>query len=186
MVDGPSHAPAEYLDEVLHESRNIVPAFAEWWQLNGKDVEPVIQVAAEFVPRYHSFDITVCGSDETNVYLMTLAAPQTFELLFLQDAQQFGLQRKRDVTHFVKEQRPFMGQFEASDLLRNSAGEGAFLVAEQFAFQEVGRDCSTIQLYEGAFVARAHIVNRLSNQFFANACFPQDQHRGVSRRNQLN
>jgi len=56
-------------------------------QRDRENVEPVIEVAAEFVARYHFLEITVRRRDQPNVYLMGPAAPQTFELLFLQDTQ---------------------------------------------------------------------------------------------------
>ena len=52
-MDMPFHPAAEHLDEVLHESWNIFPAFAEGWQRDRKYVEPVIEVTPEFVPFHH-------------------------------------------------------------------------------------------------------------------------------------
>src|SRR6185437_1709039 len=103
MPNVPSHAPAENLDEVLHQSWNIFPAFAEGRQRDRKNVEPVIEVTAEFFLSHHPRQIPVCRRDQTDVYLMSPTAPQTFELLLLQDPQQFRLQRRWDVTHLVQE-----------------------------------------------------------------------------------
>ena len=50
---------------------------------------------------------------------MRLRAAQALELLLLQDAQQLGLQRRRDVADLVEEQRAAVGQLEAADLLRD-------------------------------------------------------------------
>jgi len=38
--------------------------------------------------------------------------PKRFELLFLQDTQQFGLQGRRNIADFIQEQRAFVGQLE--------------------------------------------------------------------------
>ena len=43
-MDVPSHAAAENIDEVPYESWNIFPAFAEGWQGDRKDIEPIIEV----------------------------------------------------------------------------------------------------------------------------------------------
>ena len=52
-MDVPFHSVAEHIDEVLHESWNILPAFAEGWQRDREDVEAVIEVTPEFVMRHH-------------------------------------------------------------------------------------------------------------------------------------
>ena len=90
-MDVPFHAAAENLDEVLHKSWNIFPAFAEGRQRDRKDVEPVIEVTAEFVPRHHFPQISIRGSDQPHVHLMGAPATQPLELLFLQHTQQFRL-----------------------------------------------------------------------------------------------
>jgi len=48
-------------------------------------------------------------------------AAQALELLFLQHTQQFGLQHRWNISHLIQEERPFVSQFEATNLLRDSA-----------------------------------------------------------------
>jgi hypothetical protein len=66
-------------------------------------------------------------------------------------------------------------------LLRDRSGKGAFLVTEQLAFQQIQRNGSAIQLYEGAPASRAEVVNRLRDQFLAGACLSFDKNGGICR-----
>ena len=63
---------------------------------------------------------------------MSSGAAQALELLLLQDAEQFGLQCRRNIADLVQEERAFVGQLEASNLLRDGSSERAFLVAKKF------------------------------------------------------
>jgi hypothetical protein len=60
------------------------------------------------------------------------------ELAFLQHAQQLGLRCAVQVAHFVQENSGTIGQFEIAAAHSGGAGEGAFFVAEQFAFEQFG------------------------------------------------
>ena len=51
----------------------------------------------------------------------------------LQDAQQLGLERERQLADLVEEQGAAVGLLEQAGLARDGAGEGAALVAEQLA-----------------------------------------------------
>ena len=55
----------------------------------------------------------------------------------LQEAQQLGLQRERHVADLVEEQRAAVGGLELARGLLGGAGEGARLVAEQLAFEQL-------------------------------------------------
>ena len=89
------------------------------------------------------------GRHQPHVHLDRLGAAQALELLFLQHAEQLGLQLRGDVADLVEEQRPLVRQLEAADLLADGAGEGALLVAEQLALQEPRGDGRAVELDEG-------------------------------------
>ena len=66
-MDVPSHPPAENIDEVLNQSWNIFPALAKGGQRDRKHVEPVVEVAAKFVPCHHFQQISVRRSYQPHV-----------------------------------------------------------------------------------------------------------------------
>jgi hypothetical protein len=119
------------------------------------------------------------GRHQAHVHLDGLGAAQTLELLLLEHAEQLGLQLWRDVTHLVEKQCPPVRQLEAAALLGDGAGEGALFVAIQFALQEARGDGRTVQLDEGAALARAQVVNGAGDQLLAGAGFAPNEHRGA-------
>ncbi len=135
MFDLLAHPAAINLDKMCHQGRNVFAALPQRWQQDREHVQTIVEVAAKFAPLHHVRQISVGRSHEPNVHLVSPGAAQALELLFLQDAQQFGLQCQRDIAHFVQEERPFVGQLETADLLRDGAGESALLMAKKLAFQ---------------------------------------------------
>ena len=77
----------------------------------------------------------MCGRNEANVDPMSPAAPQSLELLVLQNPEQLRLQPQGYVPDFVQKQAARICHFEAANLLRNSSSEGSSLVTKELAFQ---------------------------------------------------
>jgi len=48
-----AHASSKDLDKVCDQQWNIVAAFPQSWEGNGKNVETIIKIAAEFVESDH-------------------------------------------------------------------------------------------------------------------------------------
>ncbi len=94
-------------------------------------------------------------------------------------AQELGLEFQRDVADFVQKERSVVGQLEAAKFLRDGAGEGAALVAEQLGFEQAGGDCGAIDFDEGAIAARAEIMDGARDEFLARAGFAANQHGGI-------
>ena len=70
--------------------------------------------------------------------IRTLLA-DALDLAFLQHAEQLALLLQRDLADLVEEQRAAVGELETADAVAQSAGEGASLVAEEFAPRRRGR-----------------------------------------------
>src|SRR6266849_6975912 len=177
-----THPATTNLDKMCHQCRNIFWARPQWWQQHRENIQTIIEVAAKFAPVHHLHQITVRCRHQTNVHLMSPTAAQALELLFLQHAQQLGLQCRRYIAHFVQEERAFVGQLETANLLRDGSGEGASLVAKELTFQQIQRDGSAIQFYKRASAPRAEVMNRARDQFLSSAGFTLDKNRGIGRR----
>ena len=117
-----------------HEKWNVLRALAEWRDGNGKDVQAVVKIAAKLIFRNHLLKITARCRHHSNVHPKGLRAAQSFEFLFLQYAEQFGLQLWRNVSHLIEKKRAVVRQLEAPDSLSDGAGKGTFLVTKQLAF----------------------------------------------------
>ena len=77
------------------------------------------------------------GRDQPHVGPDRLVAADALEGLLLEQAQDLGLQGQRHVADLVEEQRAAVALLELADAAAVGAGEGALLVAEQLALQQV-------------------------------------------------
>ena len=68
---------------------------------------------------------------------------------------------------------------EFADALDGRAGERAFLVAEQFAFQKLLGNGGAIDREERLLAAVAVMINRAGDEFLAGAAFAGDERGGV-------
>ena len=105
---------------------------------------------------------------------MRTATSQTLKLLLLQNPQQLRLQSQGQISDFIQKEGPCIGHFEAANFLNDSPSEGAFLVSEEFAFQQVKRNGGAIQLYERTSAACADVVNGAGYQLLTSTRLPED------------
>src|SRR5208283_2205650 len=178
-LDPPAHAPGEPLGKMADQRRDVVAALAQGRQHQWEHVQAVVEVTAEAAVGDHRSQVAVRGRYQAHVHADRLGAAQTLELLFLQHAEQLGLQLWGNVADLVEEQRPVVPQLETADLLADGAGEGALLVAEQLALQEPRRDGRAVELDKGALAARAQVVKGTGDEFLARARFATNEHRGA-------
>ena len=122
---------------LLDQHGQIVAPFAQRRQSDREDAEPVEQVGTELALAGPAFQVAVGGRDQPHVGPDRFAAADALEGLVLQHAQQLGLHRQRHVADLVEEQRAAAALLELADPAAVGAGEGALLVAEQLAFQQV-------------------------------------------------
>src|SRR5208282_5262531 len=104
------------------------------WQKDGEHIQPIVQITTKLPASDHLHQVPIGCRYKPDIHFVRATAPETLELLFLQQAQQLRLQRERDVAYFVQEQRALVSHFEAPDSLRDGSSEGALLVTEQFTF----------------------------------------------------
>src|SRR6266849_708258 len=161
---------------------NVFAALPQWWQKDGEHIQTIVEVTAKFASLHHLRQVPIRSSHQPHVHLVSPSAAQAFELLFLQYAQQLGLQRRRNITHLVEEECTFVGQLETANLLRYGSGERALLVAKELTFQQIQWNCSAIQSYKRTSDPRADVVDRMRDELLAGARFSLDENCGTRRR----
>ena len=82
----------------------------------------------------------------------------------------------------VEEDRAVVGRLELPDLELMSAGEGAALVTEQLALQQLPRHRGAVDLDEGPRLARGEAVDRPCHQILSRARLAGDEHGDVHTR----
>ena len=164
------------------QERDVVGARAQRRHLNRDYVQAIVEVLSEITFAHFVQQVPVGGGDDPDVDGDGPLAPQPFELLGLQDAQEPDLRRGRDFADFVQEHGAAVGLLEPARLLTDGPGEGAFLVAEELAFEKCGREGRAVDDDERFFPALAEAMNGLGRQLLARAAFALDQHGGVRGR----
>ena len=94
--------------------------------------------------------IAVGGGEDAGVGLQFAIGADAREAAILGHPQEFGLQRRGHIGDFIQKNGAVVRLLEAADALRHRAGERAFLVAEQLAFEQCLRDRGAIDLNQRA------------------------------------
>ena len=142
-------------------------------------VEAVVQILAEAAVLHRTLQIDVGGGDDPHIDPQALGGADADDGLFLQEAQQAGLQVERQVADLVEEQNALVGGLDVADLALAGASERALLVAEQFGVDQVRRDRAAVHRHEGTARARRVLVDGARDQFLAGARFAADQDRRI-------
>ena len=73
------------------------------------------------------------------------------------------------IAHFVEEKCSPVRSLKLTFFIRSGAGKRSFIVAEQFAFDQIFRNGSAVHLDESLVFAQALAVDRMSHEFLAGA-----------------
>ena len=117
-------------------SRNVVSARAQRGQMNFERVDAEHQVFAKIALVDHFLQIAMRGADHAHVDGERFVFANAADFATFQQAQQLGLHRLGQFADLVQEQRAAVGHFEQADAVLVGAGEAAFAMAEQFAFDQ--------------------------------------------------
>src|SRR5271156_5362497 len=154
---------------MCHQGWDVFAALPQWWQQDGEDIQTVVEVATKFASIHHLRQIPIRCSHQPHVHLVSPSAAQALEFLFLQYAQQFGLQCRRNIAYLVQEKCAFIGGLETADLLRDGTGECTPFVAKKLTLQQTRRNGGAIQPCEGPPAPGSDVVNRWRDEFLAGA-----------------
>src|SRR5215831_15520215 len=105
-------------------------------------------------------EILIGGGDETDVDWDRLRAADALDDALLKRTQQLRLRRQRKIANLVQEQRSARRLLDAANLAARRAREGALLVAEELALDEILRERSAVDGDEGFGGARRSLMER--------------------------
>ena len=129
----------EEVDVEGHEHRHVFEVIPERRQHDWEDIEPVEEILAEMAGVDLFLEVPVRGCDNPDVDRDVVRAADTLERLFLEEAEELGLERRYHLADFVEEDRAAVGLLEQPALLLARVGERAALVAEQLALEQASR-----------------------------------------------
>ena len=88
---------------MVYQGRYVFAALPQRRQHDREHIQAVVEVTAKFAATRHPGQVTVRRSHQPNVHVVSASAAQAFEFLFLQNTQEFRLQRRRNVAYLVQE-----------------------------------------------------------------------------------
>ena len=153
--------------------------------MNVKHVQAEIKILAQLAVGHGLLGFFVGRGEHAHVHRRFHFAAQAPHFVVLQHAQQFGLRRRGHFADFVEQQRAAVGQLEAADAPLGRAGEGAALMAENFALHQRFGNRRAIDGDEGTVGARRKLMDGARQNFLARAGFAGDQHGGGGGRDLL-
>ena len=175
----------QVLQEVLGEQRDVALALAQRGHVNGDHPHAPVEVFAELAFLDHLGQVLVRGCDHAHVHLDRLAAAHPFNGVLAQGAQQLHLRAGVDLADFVQHQGAAIGQFKPANALFRGSGESTFLVAEQFALQQLRRKGGAVNDDQLLLRPAAQVVQRPGHQLLAGAALAFNQNRGARGRHLL-
>src|SRR5207247_11252606 len=106
-------------------------------------------------------EVLVGGREDAHVDLERAVAADPLELALLQDAQDLGLRLRPHVADLVEEERPAVGDLELALARRDRPREGALLVTEELALDQLARERRAVHLDERLRAPGAVVVVRV-------------------------
>src|SRR5437879_7158002 len=90
-------------NEIFGEGLDVFSVLAERWHGDGDDIKTVEEVRSELLLAHRLLQVFVAGRQEADVQLDGSRATDAGKFAFLKYAQQLGLERKREFSHFIEE-----------------------------------------------------------------------------------
>lgn len=162
-------------DEVFGEGVDVGGAVVERGDFDGEGAQAEGEVCAEAAFLDFAVEVAVCGGDDADFGFESLLASEAFEALFLDDAEEFGLEGGIEIADFVEEESAAACAFEDAMAAGDGAGEGATFVAEEFAFDQGGGKSGAVDGEEGLAGAAAVDVDTAGDDLLADATFAEEE-----------
>src|SRR5690606_30371226 len=180
-ADGPLVAGGEVVEEVTREEFEVAVALAERGQTVGEHEQAVVEVAAEATFGDGALEVHAGSGDDADVDAEGAFAAEAADLAVLERGEELGLERKRQLTDLVQEERAGGGLLEEAAVRLLGARERAAGVAEEFAFEQGLGHAGAVDGDEGCAGAARAIVDGAGEEALAGAGFAGEEDGCVDR-----
>src|SRR5262249_26145975 len=131
---------SELGDELRNEWSDVRTPVSERGNTDGDALNPVKEVRAKAPGAHLVLERPQSREDQAHVSLMFGRPAPSHEPSILDEPEELRLHRQGHLAALVQKQRPPLGRFNLSLDLFGGTGEGALLMAEQFALEQRVRD----------------------------------------------
>ena len=140
-----------FRDEAEEQRKDVFGTLPQGWEVQLQNVEAVIEIFPEVSALYELPQIPVGGRHYAGIEADDFAAADVHQLLLLDDPEQFSLEREGEFSDLVQKQTSVIGKLEQTGLAAFSgAGEGAFVISEEFTLEEGFADGGAVYRHERA------------------------------------
>ena len=157
----------EFFEEMFCEEHDIGSSVMEGGEVDGEDVESIVEVFAEFSFFHEFFEVAAGCGDESDIDFDFVVASDAGEGSFLDESEEFDLDRLAEVADFVEEEGSSVCGFCATASGIDCAGEGAFFVPEEFAFDEVVGEGCAVDADERFIFSFAGLLDGAGDELFS-------------------
>ena len=164
----------------VHQEREVPLPLPERGEGDLQDREAKVEVRAKMTLVDLRAEIPVGRGDDPNVHREMFVGAHATDGLLLEDPQELRLQIAGQLADLVEEDRAPVRALEGADASAHRAREGALLVSEELALEEVRGQRGAVDDDEGALRAVALAVDGRGRSLLARAGFPFDQHGDVA------
>ncbi len=155
----------------------ISQALAQRRQPERDHVQAVKQILAKSPVAHRLFQIAIRRGNDAHVRAPGLRLAKPLVFLFLQQAEQFGLNLQRQFSDLIQEQRAAVGHRHFAPGIGHGAGVCAFHPAEQLTLQQFPRETRTTDRDKRLVPVRAALMNCPGQHRFARAALAQNHDR---------
>ena len=146
---------------------------------NREGIDPEVEVAAETFVLDHGAQVAVGRRYQPEIGGQPVEPADPAIGAGFEQAQQLDLEGERQLADLVEEQRAATGRFDQPLLAVAGAGERAFLVAEEFAFEQRFGHSGAVNRDKRPFLAGAGFMDGVGDQFLAGSRFAEQQYGGI-------
>src|ERR1700722_5540564 len=136
--------------KVIGERWDVFATFAKRRQIQSDDVDAVEEVLAEAAGVDFVLEFAVSGADDAGVGAALLGVADAAVGAVLKELRRFGLEAQNEPADFAQEEGAVFGEFDVAGLGGVGVGEGALLMAEEFALEKRARDRGAVHFDAGA------------------------------------
>ena len=140
--------PGVALHEIVGQEQNVGAPLPQRRDVDGEDVQPVIQVLPELLRLDELFQVPVGGGNHAHIRRNGERAAHALELALLQDPEELDLHGPRQVSNLVQEKGAALGKLEPAFPRCNGARESALLMTEQLALDHPFGQRGAVHLHE--------------------------------------
>ena len=163
---------AKAREEMARQRRQIVEAFAQCGNLKREDGEAVVEVETEGAVDDTLLEVAVGGGEDADVDPRDLVVSDALNLAALEEAEELGLNRERELSNLVQEERAAVRGLNAAGAGLHGSREGAAGVSEELGFEKGFGDGGAVEHREGFGRATDEAMDRGGDDLFSGAPSP--------------